>query len=147
MQRFARDNRHQTRLLHERGTRETVRTVPHVARHSTSFSTHLRTRGTILKLALHLLFNTIVIGSEIDGSFPVAYGLAFTVLILMQIMLRKPVARAFLENQRHDQPDDRAGLYRAGTTCSPATAITFDYGWRASKCACATRCALRSGRS
>jgi ABC-type multidrug transport system fused ATPase/permease subunit len=99
MQRFARDNRHQTRLLHERGTRETVEPF------LTGETFHIFFQLTYeleadLKLALHLLFNTIVIGSEIDGSFPVAYGLAFTVLIAMQIMLRKPVARAFLENQR-----------------------------------------------
>jgi ABC-type multidrug transport system fused ATPase/permease subunit len=99
MQRFARDNRHQTKLLHERGTREIVEPF------LTGETFHIFFQLTYeleadLKLALHLLFNTFVIGSEIDASFPVAYGLAFVVLILMQIMLRKPVARAFLENQR-----------------------------------------------
>jgi ABC-type multidrug transport system fused ATPase/permease subunit len=99
MQRFARDNRHQTKLLAERDTREIVEPF------LTGETFHIFFQLTYeieadLKLALHLLFNTIVIGSEIDGSFPVAYGFAFVILIVMQIMLRKPVARAFLENQR-----------------------------------------------
>jgi len=99
MQRFARDNRNHTKLLHERQTREIVEPF------LTGETFHIFFQLTYeleadLKLAFHLLFNTMVIGSEIDGSFPVAYGLAFTVLIVMQILLRKPVARAFLENQR-----------------------------------------------
>ncbi|MGZ5837573.1 MAG: hypothetical protein ACXWJ5_15405, partial [Xanthobacteraceae bacterium] len=99
MQRFARDNRHQTKLLQERSTREIVEPF------LTGETFHIFFQLTYeleadLKLALHLIFNTFVIGSEIDGSFPVAYGLAFVILIAMQITLRKPVARAFLENQR-----------------------------------------------
>jgi len=99
MQRFARDNRHQTRLLAERGTREVVEPFLTGETFHIFFQLVYELEAD-LKLAFHLLFNTMVIGSEIDGSFPVAYGLAFAVLILMQIMLRKPVARAFLENQR-----------------------------------------------
>src|SRR5205814_5312851 len=48
----------------------------------------------------HLLLNVLVIGAEIDTSFPIAYGIVFAVLIGLQIMARKPVARANLENQR-----------------------------------------------
>jgi ABC-type multidrug transport system fused ATPase/permease subunit len=99
MQRFARDNRHQTKLLHQRDTREEVEPF------LTGETFHIFFQLTYeleadLKLALHLAFNMFVIGTEVDASFPVAYGLAFVILIAMQILLRKPVARAFLENQR-----------------------------------------------
>ena len=99
MQRFARDNRHQTRLLHEKGTREVVEPFLTGETFHIYFQLVYELEAD-LKLALHLLFNTAVLGSEIDTSFPVAYGLAFAVLILLQITLRKPIARAFLENQR-----------------------------------------------
>lgn len=99
MQRFARDNRHQTKLLHEKGTREIVEPFLTGETFHIFFQLVYELEAD-LKLALHLLFNTAVLGSEIDTSFPVAYGLAFTVLIAMQIAARKPVARAFLENQR-----------------------------------------------
>ena len=99
MQRFARDNRHQTRLLHEKSTREVVE--PFLTGETFHiFFQFVYELEADLKLAFHLLLNTAVLGSEIDNSFPVAYGAAFAVLILMQIAARKPVARAFLENQR-----------------------------------------------
>ena len=99
MQRFARDNRHQTRLLHEKGTREIVEPFLTGETFHIFFQLVYELEAD-LKLAFHLLFNTAVLGSEIDSNFPIAYGLAFAVLILMQITLRKPIARAFLENQR-----------------------------------------------
>lgn len=99
MQRFARDNRHQTRLLHQKDTREIVEPFLTGETFHIFFQLVYELEAD-LKLAFHLLFNTAVLGSEIDTSFPVAYGLAFAVLIAMQIVLRKPVARAFLENQR-----------------------------------------------
>lgn len=99
MQRFARDNRHQTRLLHEKGTREIVEPFLTGETFHIFFQLVYELESD-LKLAFHLIFNTAVLGSEIDNSFPIAYGAAFTVLILLQILARKPVARAFLENQR-----------------------------------------------
>jgi ABC-type multidrug transport system fused ATPase/permease subunit len=99
MQRFARDNRHETRLLHEKGTREIVEPFLTGETFHIFFQLVYELEAD-LKLAFHLLFNTAVLGSEIDTSFPIAYGIAFAVLILLQIMARKPVARAFLENQR-----------------------------------------------
>ena len=99
MQRFARDNRHETRLLHEKGTREIVEPFLTGETFHIYFQLVYELEAD-LKLAFHLLFNTAVLGSEIDGSFPIAYGIAFSVLILLQILVRKPVARAFLENQR-----------------------------------------------
>ena len=41
-----------------------------------------------------------VLGVEIDQSLPFAYGGAFGALLLMQWVLRKPIARTYLENQR-----------------------------------------------
>jgi ABC-type multidrug transport system fused ATPase/permease subunit len=99
MQRFARDNRHQTRLLHEKGTREVVEPFLTGETFHIFFQLVYELEAD-LKLAFHLVFNTAVLGSEIDTSFPIAYGLAFAFLITLQIMLRKPIARAFLENQR-----------------------------------------------
>ncbi len=99
MQRFARDNRHETKLLHEKGTREIVEPFLTGETFHIFFQLVYELEAD-LKLAFHLLLNVAVIGSEIDTSFPVAYGLVFAVLIGFQIMARKPVARANLENQR-----------------------------------------------
>jgi ABC-type multidrug transport system fused ATPase/permease subunit len=99
MERFARDNRHQTRLLQEKGTRDVVEPFLTGETFHIFFQLVYELEAD-LKLALHLVFNTVVLGSEIDTSFPFAYGLAFTVLILLQVFARKPLAHAFLENQR-----------------------------------------------
>jgi ABC-type bacteriocin/lantibiotic exporter with double-glycine peptidase domain len=53
-----------------------------------------------LKLFLGLVFNALVLGGEIDISLPFAYVAAFGVLLLMQWVLQKPIANAYLENQR-----------------------------------------------
>src|SRR5687767_6318173 len=82
---FARGNRHQTKLLHEKATREV--TEPFLT--GETFHIYFQLVYELeadLKLALHLLFNTAVLGSEIDTSFPVAYGCAFVALILLQVM-------------------------------------------------------------
>jgi len=99
MQWFARGNRHQTRLLHEKGTREVVEPFLTGETFHIYFQLVYELEAD-LKLALHLVFNTAVLGSEIDTSFPVAYGAAFTALILLQIVARRPLAHAYLENQR-----------------------------------------------
>ncbi len=46
------------------------------------------------------MFNALVLGAEIDPSLPVAYVGAFGALLLMQWVLQKPIAHAYLENQR-----------------------------------------------
>jgi len=99
MQHFARENRHQTRLLHEKGTREVVEPFLTGETFHIFFQLVYELEAD-LKLAFHLVFNTVVLGSEIDTSFPIAYGVAFVVLIAMQAGARKPLAHAFLENQR-----------------------------------------------
>ena len=99
MQRFARDNRHQTKLLHEKGTREVVEPFLTGETFHIFFQLVYELEAD-LKLFFHLVLNSIVLGSEIDTSFPVAYGAVFVALVAMQIAARKPVARAYLENQR-----------------------------------------------
>ncbi len=99
MQRFARDNRHETKLLHEKGTRELVEPFLTGETFHIFFQLVYELEAD-LKLFFHLILNVAVIGTEIDTSFPVAYGIIFAVLIGLQIMARKPVARANLENQR-----------------------------------------------
>src|SRR6516225_8374062 len=53
-----------------------------------------------LKLFLGLVFNALVLGTEIDISLPFAYVGALGALLLMQWILQKPIAHAYLENQR-----------------------------------------------
>ena len=53
-----------------------------------------------LSLALGLIFNIIVLGFAIDPKLSAAYVAVFIVLTFMQWSLRRPVARAYLENQR-----------------------------------------------
>ncbi len=99
MMRFARDNRDQTRSLTDKESRERVE--PFLT--GETFYVYFNLLYEIeqdLRLVLGLVFNVIVIGSEIDGSLPVAYAAAFAVLFLMQWTMRKPIARAYLENQR-----------------------------------------------
>jgi ABC-type bacteriocin/lantibiotic exporter with double-glycine peptidase domain len=42
----------------------------------------------------------VVLGTQIDGALPVAYAAVFIVLFLMQWLMRRKVAAAYLENQR-----------------------------------------------
>ena len=52
------------------------------------------------RLFFNLVFNAIVFGIEIDAGLPAAYGLAFAVLVILQWSLRKPLAAAYMTNQR-----------------------------------------------
>jgi ABC-type bacteriocin/lantibiotic exporter with double-glycine peptidase domain len=53
-----------------------------------------------LKLFFGVVMNSIVLGMEIDAGLPIAFGLVMVILLGMQWKLRKPVSRAYLENQR-----------------------------------------------
>ena len=53
-----------------------------------------------LRLLLGLVFNVIVLGTQIDASLPFAYALVLVVLFGLQWAMRKRVANAYLENQR-----------------------------------------------
>jgi ABC-type bacteriocin/lantibiotic exporter with double-glycine peptidase domain len=99
MLRFARDNRNQTKSLGDKETRERVE--PFLTGETFYVYFHLlyEIEGD-LRLLLGLIFNVIVLGTQIDGSLPVAYAAAFIVLFTMQWAMRKQVSRAYLENQR-----------------------------------------------
>ena len=53
-----------------------------------------------LKILLALIFNAIVLGMEIDGLLPLAYGTVFTTLIVLQYLVRKRVTEIYLDSQR-----------------------------------------------
>ena len=53
-----------------------------------------------LRILLALILNVIVLGTQIDGSLPIAYAAVFAALFLMQWSMRKRVASAYRENQR-----------------------------------------------
>src|SRR5262245_42514265 len=95
---FARVNRHETRLLNDRTMREQVE--PFLTGETFYIFFHLmyELEGD-LKLLLGLTFNAIVLGMEIDGNLPIAYAAVFTTLFSVQLMLRKPIANAYLINQ------------------------------------------------
>lgn len=53
-----------------------------------------------LRLFFNILFNAAVLGLAIDASLPAAYAFAFALLVFLQWALRKPLAGAYLHNQR-----------------------------------------------
>jgi ABC-type molybdenum transport system ATPase subunit/photorepair protein PhrA len=97
--RFARDNRHQTKSLGDKDVRERVE--PFLTGETFYVYFHLlyEIEGD-LRILLALILNIAVLGTQIDGSLPVAYALVFAVLFLMQWSMRRRVASAYLENQR-----------------------------------------------
>ena len=99
MLRFARDNRHKTKLLGDKEARERVE--PFLTGETFYVYFHLlyEIEGD-LRILLALILNVIVLGTQIDGSLPVAYAAVFAVLFLMQWTMRKRVASAYRENQR-----------------------------------------------
>ncbi|MEW6449908.1 MAG: AAA family ATPase [Pseudomonadota bacterium] len=99
MLRFARDNRQQTKSLGDKDSRERVE--PFLTGEAFYVYFHLlyEIEGD-LRLLLGLVFNVIVLGTQIDASLPAAYALVAVVLFLMQWTMRKRVAHAYLENQR-----------------------------------------------
>jgi ABC-type protease/lipase transport system fused ATPase/permease subunit len=99
MLRFARDNRHRTKLLGDKDARERVE--PFLTGETFEVYFHLiyEIEGD-LRILLAVVLNVIVLGTQIDGSLPIAYTTVFAVLFLMQWTMRKRVARAYLENQR-----------------------------------------------
>ncbi len=101
MARFARDNRGQTKLLHDRHAREQVEPFLTGETFHSIFKLMYEVESQ-LKLLLGLIFNAIVLGVEIDGSLPVAYGAVFVILMAIQWSFRKRVADIYLENQRQN---------------------------------------------
>ena len=99
MLRFARENRHQTKSLGDKESRERVEPFLTGETFYVYFNLLYEIEGD-LRLLLGLIFNVIVLGTQIDGSLPAAYAAAFAVLFAMQWTMRKPISRAYLENQR-----------------------------------------------
>src|SRR5690349_21778892 len=97
--RFARLNRYETRLLNDKTMREQVE--PFLTGETFYIFFHLmyELEGD-LKLLLGLLFNSVVLGMEIDAGLPAAYAVVFTTLFAVQLALRKPIANAYLVNQQ-----------------------------------------------
>jgi ABC-type multidrug transport system fused ATPase/permease subunit len=99
MLRFARDNRHQNKLLHDKPTRELVEPFLTSETFHIFFELMYELEAD-LKIFFGLLFNALVIGLEIDAGLPIAYAAVFVILMFLQWSLRKPVAYAYLTNQR-----------------------------------------------
>ena len=99
MLRFARDNRHKTKLLGDKDAREQVE--PFLTGETFYVYFHLlyEIEGD-LRILLALMLNVIVLGTQIDGALPVAYVAVFVVLFVLQWTMRKRVAGAYRENQR-----------------------------------------------
>jgi ABC-type multidrug transport system fused ATPase/permease subunit len=97
--RFARDNRIETKLLGEKETRERVE--PFLTGETFYVYFHLlyEIEGD-LRIILALILNVIVLGTQIDGTLPIAYAIVFVVLFAMQWSMRRRIAHAYLENQR-----------------------------------------------
>jgi ABC-type multidrug transport system fused ATPase/permease subunit len=96
---FAHENRHQTQSLTDKEVRERVEPFLTGETFYVYFNLLFEIEGD-LRLLLALIFNVIVLGTQIDGSLPVAYAAAFVVLFLMQWTMRKQISRAYLDNQR-----------------------------------------------
>ena len=96
---FARENRFQTELLGDSEARE--QTEPFLT--SETFHVCFELIFTLqyhLRLFFQLIFNALVLGIEIDAGLPAAFAVAFVVLATLQWSLRKPLAAAYLHNQR-----------------------------------------------
>jgi ABC-type bacteriocin/lantibiotic exporter with double-glycine peptidase domain len=101
MLRFARDNREHTKLLADKNARDQVEPFLTGTTFYDIFQLMYEVE-TQLKLLLALVFNSLVLGAEIDISLPIAYGTVFALLMMAQWSLRKSVSRAYLENQRQN---------------------------------------------
>ncbi len=99
MLRFARDNREKTKLLGDKDQRERVE--PFLTGETFYVYFHLlyEVEGD-LRILLALILNAVVLGTQIDGTLPLAYAAVFAALFALQWLMRKRVASAYLENQR-----------------------------------------------
>ena len=99
MMRFARDNKKYANLLGNKQVREV--TEPFLTNETFHIFFELMFElEADLKLFFGLIFNAIVLGFAIDAGLPVAYAAVFAVLMCIQWFVRKPVAKAYANNQR-----------------------------------------------
>lgn len=99
MLRFARHNRSTPALLADRAQREHVEPFLTNETFQILFELIYELEAD-LKLFFSLLFNAIVLGYAIDAGLPAMYALVFVALLGFQWFLRKPVAAAYLAQQR-----------------------------------------------
>ncbi|MBV5297805.1 MAG: hypothetical protein JZU64_06590 [Rhodoferax sp.] len=99
MMRFARDNKHQAALLGDKGQREIVEPFLTNEVFHILFELIYELEAD-LKLFFGLVFNSAVLGYAIDAGLPLVYCLVFALLLALQWLVRKPVARAYLSHQR-----------------------------------------------
>src|SRR6202050_1363420 len=99
MLRFARENRGKVKLFGDKPAREQAEPFLTGETFQCFFNVMYELEFA-LKLFLGLAFNSLVLGVEIDAVLPFAYVGAFAALLLMQWVLQKPIASAYLENQR-----------------------------------------------
>ncbi len=96
---FTRDNRYKTELLNAKDQREIVE--PFLTNETFHLFFELMYElEAALQLFFGLVLSALVLGSEIDGSLPVAYVIVFIVVMMLQFAVRKPVMRAYLNNQK-----------------------------------------------
>ena len=99
MLRFARDNRALPSLLGNKNQRDQVE--PFLTNETFQiFFELVYELEADLKLFFSLIFNSIVLGFAIDAGLPGVYAAVFVVLLVLQYLVRRPVAGAYLEQQR-----------------------------------------------
>ena len=99
MMRFARDNKKYANLLGNKQVREV--TEPFLTNETFHIFFELMFElEADLKLFFGLIFNALVLGFAIDAGLPVAYAAVFAVLMCIQWFVRKPLAKAYANNQR-----------------------------------------------
>ena len=99
MLRFARDNRGVPALLGDKTQRERVE--PFLTNETFQiFFELVYELEADLKLFFGLIFNAIVLGLAIDAGLPGVYAGVFVILLGLQYLVRRPVAGAYLAQQR-----------------------------------------------
>ena len=99
MLRFAKDNRSLPELLGNKAERDRVE--PFLTNETFQiFFELVYELEADLKLFFGLIFNAIVLGYAIDAGLPGIYAGVFVVLLALQYTVRRPVAGAYLEQQR-----------------------------------------------
>ena len=99
MMRFARDNKKFANLLGDKTAREA--TEPFLTNETFHIFFELMYElESDLKLFFGLIFNSLVLGFAIDAGLPLAYAGVFVFLLALQWWVRKPIAKAYLNNQR-----------------------------------------------
>lgn len=99
MLRFARDNRDQPALLGDKAQRDVVEPFLTNETFQIFFELVFELEAD-LKLFFGLIFNAIVLGFAIDAGLPGVYAAVFVVLLGLQYLVRRPVAGAYLAQQR-----------------------------------------------